>query len=158
MVPPTLVLGVGNILLSDEGVGIHVARRLQSMRLPPDVEVIDGGTEGYELIRFLRDRTKVVIVDALSAHEPPGTLIRGTPEELELKWTPSYSSHQSGLRELLYAAQALPSAPEIVILGVVPEETCGVGTDLSESVAGEMDTIIAAVLATASLSLLHLNT
>jgi hydrogenase maturation protease len=128
------------------------------MRLPPDVEVIDGGTEGYELIRFLRDRTKVVIVDALSAHEPPGTLTRATPDQLDLHWTPSYSSHQSGLRELLYAAQALPTPPEIVILGVVPEETCGVGTDLSESVAGVMDMIIGAVLATASLSLVQQNT
>jgi hydrogenase maturation protease len=149
-VPDTLVIGVGNALLSDEGVGVHVARRLQSMPLPPDVEVIDGGTEGYELIRFLRGRTRVVIVDCLLADEPPGTLIRATPDELDLQWTPCYSTHQSGLREFLQGVRSLPSTPAIVIMGIVPAEAGVIGTTLSTAVASGLERITAAVLDEAS--------
>jgi hydrogenase maturation protease len=144
----TLVLGVGNILLSDEGVGIHVARRLQVLPLPPEIEVIDGGTEGFELIRFFEGREQVIIVDCLLSREPPGTIIRAAPDQLDLRWAPGFSPHQSGLRELLFSARALPSPPAITIIGIVPAETGRVSMDLSAAVAGRMDRILASVLET----------
>jgi hydrogenase maturation protease len=142
----TLVLGVGNILLSDEGVGVHVARRLQALHLPPRVEVIDGGTEGFELIRFFEGRERVIIVDCLMSHDPPGTIIRAAPDQLKLQWAPGFSPHQSGLRELLFSARALPSPPAITILGIVPAETGKISSSLSVAVAGRMEKIVASVL------------
>ena len=144
--PSTLVLGVGNILLSDEGVGVHVARRLQLLDSLPDVEVIDGGTEGFELIRFFEDRKRVIVVDCLLSRDPPGTIIRAAPDELDLQWAHEFSPHQSGLRELLTAARALPSPPAITILGIVPAETGKAGMALSIVVAERMERIVASVL------------
>lgn len=143
--PSTLVLGVGNILLSDEGVGVHVARRLQVLDSPPDVEVIDGGTEGFELIRFFEGRERVIIVDCLMSRDPPGTIIRAAPDQLNLQWAPGFSPHQSGLRELLFSVRALPSSPAITILGIVPAETGKVSTDLSVALAERMDSIVTCI-------------
>ncbi|MBF8295716.1 MAG: hydrogenase maturation protease [Bacteroidetes bacterium] len=142
-----LVLGVGNILLSDEGVGVQVAQRLQAMNLPPEVEVVDGGTAGYELIEFFRNKKKVVVVDCLRADEPPGSIIRASPDELDLQWQTPLSVHQSGLRELLQHAASLSPSPEIVILGIVPENTDSPGMNLSKTVEGVIDRVISDVSA-----------
>jgi hydrogenase maturation protease len=137
-----LVLGVGNILLSDEGIGVHVVRRLQGMNLPPEVEVVDGGTAGYELVQFFHSKKKVVIVDCLRADEPPGTIVRATPRELDLQWRPLLSVHQSGLRELLQQAASLNPSQEIVILGVVPEDTESPNMNLSRTLDSVIDRVV----------------
>jgi hydrogenase maturation protease len=152
MTKPLLVLGVGNILLKDEGIGVHVARRLQSMPLPPDVEVIDGGTGGYELIEFLSERTKVVIVDCLTADVPIGTIMCAPPDRLDLKWGAMYSAHQTGLSELLYHARLLVPPPAILILGVVVEVPTQPGTTLSELLEPLVDTIALRALEVATSS------
>ena len=141
-----LVLGVGNVLLSDEGAGVHVAQQLQKNELPSDVEVIDGGTGGYELIGFLSGRRKVIIVDCLRAEEPPGTVIRATPEDLDLGWPEPLSVHQSGLRELLYGAKSLIPLPHIIILGIVPETVDTPGMSLSVTLQSRIDAIVSKVL------------
>jgi hydrogenase maturation protease len=149
---PVLVMGVGNLLLSDEGIGVHVARRLQSMRLPSDVEVIDGGTGGFELIGFLSGRARVVIVDCLAADAPVGTMICATPDQLDLRWGDASSAHQSGLSELLYHARLLVPPPEIVILGVVGEIPIQPGIGLSEFLEPLVDEIASQALRVAQQS------
>jgi hydrogenase maturation protease len=146
MPKPNLVLGVGNVLLSDEGIGVHIARRLESMQLPPHVEVIDGGTGGFELIGSLRDRKKVVIVDCIMATEPPGSMISATPDQLALRWEASYSAHQTGLFELLYHARHLDPPPEILVVGIVPQGPPRPGTNLSEALEPLVDLIASKVL------------
>jgi hydrogenase maturation protease len=138
---PTLILGVGNVLLKDEGVGVHVARRLQSMPLPSTVEVIDGGTGGYELITFCSGRERIVFVDCAMADGPPGTVFCSTPEELKLKWAPAFSAHQSGLLELLHHVSALQPHPQILIVGVVPENNRSPGMELSPTLSALLDRI-----------------
>ncbi len=140
-----LVLGVGNLLLSDEGVGVQVARRLQAMNLPPDVEVVDGGTAGYELIEFFHNKKKVIVIDCLRADEPPGSMIRASPNELDLKWHAPLSVHQSGLRELLQHAASLSPSQVIVVLGIVPENTDSPGMNLSKTVEAVVDSVISEV-------------
>jgi hydrogenase maturation protease len=140
-----LVLGVGNLLLSDEGVGVRIAQRLQAMVLPSEVEVVDGGTGGYELIEFFRNKKKVIVVDCLQADEPPGSIIRASPDELDLQWQIPLSVHQSGLRELLHHAACLSPSQEIVILGIVPEDTESPGMYLSKTVEGVVDRVISEV-------------
>ncbi len=88
-----LVLGVGNLLLADEGVGVHVAQRLLKMPMPPEIEVIDGGTGGFELIEHFRGKKEVIIVDALKADADPGTVIQFTPDDIALQWHSSFSAH-----------------------------------------------------------------
>jgi len=146
MTKPVLVLGVGNVLLSDEGIGVHIARRLQSMLLPPHVEVIDGGTGGYELIGFFPERKKVIIVDCVEAAEHAGTIICATPDELALRWEAGYSAHQTGLSELLHHARLLVPPPEILILGIVPQVHTRPGTSLSDALEPMVDLIASRVL------------
>jgi len=130
----TLVLGVGNFLLSDEGVGIHVAHQLQNMPLTSDVEVIDGGTGGFELITHLEGRKKVIIVDAVRTDDEPGTVYRFTPEDIAPHRQDSFSVHQLSLHELFSFVQKMMSPPEVVVYGVVPQETKLFSTKLSKVV------------------------
>ncbi len=146
MVCPHLVLGVGNVLMSDEGIGVHVARYLQTLDLPHDVEVIDGGTTGFELLPLLEGRTQVIIVDCLLANEPPGTVIYAAPEQLHLQWSGGFSAHQSGIRELLVHARTLHPPPRIRIVGVVPEDISLPGMALSRTLAARLHEIASEVL------------
>ena len=137
-----LILGVGNILLSDEGIGVHVIQKLLAMDLPPEIEVVDGGTGGYELINFFRNKKKVIIVDCMKLGDPPGTIIQAAPCDLELQWQSTFSVHQSGLRELLHQASLLEPHPEIVILGIVPKNINKLSMNLSEAMESILDRIV----------------
>jgi len=140
-----LILGVGNLLLSDEGVGVHLVRRLMEMDVPPEAEIVDGGTGGYELIEFFRHKKKIIIVDCLKGDAPPGSIIRASPDQLDLCWGPSFSPHQYGLRELLHHAASLTPPPEITILGVVPEDTESPGMNLSKTLEAIIGRLVAEV-------------
>jgi hydrogenase maturation protease len=141
-----LVLGVGNLLLSDEGVGIHVAQQLLTQSLPSDVEVIDGGTGGFELISYFCGRKKVIIIDAVDGDDEPGTILRFTPDDLNIAWRPSLSAHQTGVEGLLHFSKELSPPPEVVIIGVIPKETRRLGTSLSKTVKKRIQKAVAAVL------------
>jgi hydrogenase maturation protease len=141
-----LVLGVGNLLLSDEGVGIHVAQELQRNPLPSNVEVIDGGTGGFELISYFSGRKKVIIIDAVDGDDEPGTILRFTPDDLNIAWRPSLSAHQTGVEGLLHFSKELSPPPEVVVIGVIPKETRRLSTSLSKTVKKKIPNIVAAVL------------
>jgi hydrogenase maturation protease len=141
-----LVVGVGNLLLSDEGVGIHILQRLEKMPLPPEVELIDGGTLGFELIRYFERKKKVIIIDAVQAELEPGTLLRFTPDEVSLQWHPFISVHQTGLRELINGVQDLFPRPELIFYGIVPEEISRFGIKLSHTIQQRLNQIIPAIL------------
>ena len=141
-----LVLGVGNYLLTDEGVGIHIVHELQNQRLPANVEVIDGGTGSFELIEHFRDRKKVIIVDAVKTDDDPGTLYRFTPGDVEFIWNATFYAHQLSLHDLLHFALELEPAPEIVIYGIVPEETALFSTELSKKVKRRIKRIVSEII------------
>jgi len=149
MAKGTLILGVGNLLLSDEGVGVHVARRLQAATLPEDVEVLDGGTTGYELMDVVCGRDRLVVVDCLGAPEPPGTIVRASPDELELDWPAVCSAHQTGLRELFQGIRRNCPEMEVVVIGIVPEKAGVPGMELSETIARRLSRLESLVLETA---------
>jgi hydrogenase maturation protease len=141
-----LILGIGNLLLADEGVGIHIAQRLQKIVLPPEVEVIDGGTGGFELIAHCRGKKKIIIVDAMQVDAEPGSVFRFAPEEAAAQWPPLTSAHAGGIYELLRFCQTLVPAPEVVIYGVVPKETQRMSTQLSEIVQRQVQAIVAKII------------
>ena len=89
-----LVLGLGNILLSDEGVGVHLVRELEKENLPDNVVLMDGGTTGFELIRLFEGMSKVIIIDAMKADLEVGTVVRLSPADIESYQELPFSVHQ----------------------------------------------------------------
>lgn len=119
--PKTLILGVGNILLSDEGIGVRVIEYLQTQPLPGDVELIDGGTAGADLIDALSDRETVIIIDAIQSNHPAGTILRLIPDDLKLHEYTPLSLHDLDIPQTLAMTHLSNCAPKAVIcFGIVP--------------------------------------
>ncbi|MEW6054229.1 MAG: HyaD/HybD family hydrogenase maturation endopeptidase [Nitrospirota bacterium] len=119
---PILVLGIGNILLTDEGIGVRVAEKMKQMSLPPDVEVIDGGTGGLDLVYCIEGRKKVIVVDAVKADAPPGTLFRFTDKDLAGKKGVMRSAHGIDFTDVVQITSFLGTKPpEIIFYGIEPE-------------------------------------
>ncbi|MGQ9513123.1 HyaD/HybD family hydrogenase maturation endopeptidase [Thermodesulfitimonas sp.] len=137
-----LVLGVGNVLLQDEGVGIHAVNELKQYGYPPEVEIVDGGTAGFGLLYFIEEASRLIVIDAVNGGAAPGTLFRFTPEDLE-ECTPisGNSLHEVGLMEVLYLAKAMGVLPPTVIYGVQPAEIDW-GTALSPQVAAQLPRLL----------------
>jgi hydrogenase maturation protease len=120
----TLVLGLGNLVHADDGLGVHAISRLQrDPRFPHDVKLLDGGTQGLGLLHHLSGLRRLLVIDAIDVGEPAGTLLRF--EGKALKGLPGKASvHQLGFADLMVALQLLGDSPEeIVVLGVQPEST-----------------------------------
>ena len=144
---PVLVLGIGNILLGDEGIGVRVIEAMQAMDLPADVELVDGGTAGADLLDVLSDRRKVIVIDAMDADCAPGTVVRLTVDDLLPDSSGGISLHEVGLLATLTMARHLGSAPdEVILLGVKPKKL-ELGLELSEELAALVPKIIQLVLA-----------
>ena len=120
---PLLVLGLGNLLLEDDGVGPAALALLAERYEPPvGVQVFDGGTLGLSLLPYVEDAASVILVDAINADEPPGTFVRLDGDEVAPAVATRLSVHQVGVADLLEAARwsdRLP--PRLVLLGLVPE-------------------------------------
>jgi len=143
---PVLVLGIGNILLRDEGFGPHVIKELQKIELPSFVELLDGGTAGADLIDFICDRRKVIVIDAVQANVEPGSILRMTAADLTKNLHQGISLHEFGLIETLLMAKQLNCAPEeVVIFGVKPEDI-NCGTELTEKMAKIVPKVIELIL------------
>ncbi|PTA94785.1 HyaD/HybD family hydrogenase maturation endopeptidase [Kluyvera sp. Nf5] len=118
-----LVLGVGNILLSDEGIGVRVIEALEQRYVMPEgVEVLDGGTAGMELLEAMANRTHLIIVDAIvSRKSEPGALLILRDEEVPVLFNNKISPHQLGLSDVLSALRFTGEFPDnITLVGVIP--------------------------------------
>jgi hydrogenase maturation protease len=145
----TLVMGLGNILLSDEGIGVRVIEHLlEQYDFPEEVLVMDGGTLGLDLLPYLEEASRLVVVDAVQARKPPGTLIRLTGRQIPIFLDASkVSPHQEGLQDLLAVAMLKGYLPGEVIFWGAQIESLGVGLELSPAVAAQVDTLADRVLA-----------
>lgn len=118
----TLVLGIGNLLLEDEGIGVHVINELQRrFHFPPGVELLDGGTAGMELVEAMMERDLVIVIDAIRSEGEPGSLIHledeAVPSFLQQHLTP----HQLGLTDVLATLTIAGLTPKrLILLGIVP--------------------------------------
>jgi hydrogenase maturation protease len=142
-----LILGAGNLLLSDDGAGVHVIQRLQEVvELPEEVRVLDGGTLGLNLLPFLEGVSYLVIVDAMETGQPPGTLRRLAGDEVPAYFSVKMSPHQIGLPDMLFAAKLRDLYPrEVVVWGVQPGST-EVGLELTPAVAAQVDLLVTKIL------------
>lgn len=146
----TLIVGVGNEALRDEGVGVHAARALAGQALPEGVRVIAAGTPGYGLLAELQGAERLVLVDAMEMRLAPATIVTARPEELRCLTPPDRTSlHGTGLFEALDLARALGLLPgDVRIVGVQPAEvTWGLG--LSPALQRALPALLEAVLAAA---------
>jgi hydrogenase maturation protease len=139
-----LVLGLGNILCCDEGVGVHIAKQLdERYALPETVEVLDGGTAGMELLEPVAGRDCLIVTDAISSEgKAPGTVLKIADDEVQALFQTRFSPHQIGLSDVLASLQLSDEAPErIVIIGVVPE-SLELGLELTPVVAAGSETAL----------------
>jgi len=120
--PKIMVMGVGNILLSDEGLGVRFLDELAKIPLPENVELLEGGTAGLELVHLIQEVDYLIIVDAIDAKDEPGALFRFRPDDIRVfpeKYEVSF--HQIGIVEVLAMANVLGQAPQTLIFGVQPK-------------------------------------
>ena len=117
-----VVLGVGNILLSDEGVGVRAVESLKrEYRLPPEVEVIDGGTSAMEMLDDLACADHLIIVDAVRSGKPPGTMVRIAGDAVPVFFKTKLSPHQIGLSDVLATLALTGELPGgVTVIGVEP--------------------------------------
>ncbi len=125
-----LILGVGNVLMGDEGIGVHVARALESQPWPEGVVVLDGGTGGFHLMEHLENADQVILVDATLDERPAGTVRRLRPR-FAREFPKALSSHDIGLRDLLEGLTILDRMPEIFLFAVSIESVQPQTIDLS---------------------------
>ena len=140
----TIVLGLGNLIRSDDGVGIHAVQQLRSnTHVPDDVLVLDGGTLGLDLMTYVLGARRLLVLDAVDVGAPAGTVIRIPAQELK-SLPGSGSVHLLGLADLL-AALLITGQPieEVILLGVQPENTEW-GTSLSPPVAAALHELVQA--------------
>jgi hydrogenase maturation protease len=142
-----LVLGIGNILLRDEGVGVRIIESLaKRYTLPEDVEVLDGGTSGMDLLYTISGRDLLIVCDAVKADAPPGTVIQITGDNVPAFFQTKLSPHQVGLSDVLATLKLLDQLPPVVsIVGIVPEDL-SLGTELSPTAAGAVDHALTLVI------------
>ncbi len=144
---PVLILGIGNILLRDEGVGVRVIEQMREILLPDGVELVDGGTAGADLLDVLADRKKVIVIDAIQADCEPGTVLRFTANDLTQPDGVGMSLHELGLGQALNMTKQLGCEPkEVVVFGIKPRDiSCGL--ELSEEVTATLPKVVELVLA-----------
>ena len=142
-----MVLGVGNLLFTDEGVGIHVIRKLEERySFPENVSIQDGGVLGINLLGVISAADHLIVVDAVKNGGKPGDLHRLEGEEIPKRILAKNSLHEVDLLEALTLCQALDKVPETVILGVEPKDIESVGLELTLPVQEKMDDLIDMVL------------
>ena len=137
-----MVMGIGNVLMQDDGVGVHVIRQLEDMDLPAQVELVDGGTHSYDLLDYFSQADFCIVVDAMHAGGKPGTVYRVPLEELELSPNPNIQSlHEISFAEAMYMLHLEGYLPEVLVYGVEPH-TVDLGLELTPVVAEQLPLIV----------------
>jgi hydrogenase maturation protease len=139
-------MGVGNLLLSDEGIGVHVAQRMMEMTLPPHVHVVEGGTDGFGLINVIMEADRLILVDAVRGGGKPGSVYRfdieDCPANADIFKT---SVHQISILEVIHLSGLIGSTPKTTIIGVEPK-SLEMGMDLSPEIEAKIPKVIKLVL------------
>jgi hydrogenase maturation protease len=137
----TLILGVGNLLLKDEGVGIHVIQALENETLPSGVHLLDGGTGGFHLMSWLEEYERIIMIDATLDNNPPGT-VRQLKPRYASDFPPLMSAHEIGLRDMIEAMQLTGKMPEVNLIVISAADISEVGMELSAEVEAAIPEVI----------------
>jgi hydrogenase maturation protease len=138
-----VVIGLGNILLRDEGVGVRVIEALrQHYTFSPPITLVDGGTLGFALINEIEDCKTIIVVDAVKAGNEPGTIYRFTRNDINFVIPMAMSVHDIGFIEALDQWQMLGINPEVIFIGIEPEDMSSWGMELSDCIKTKTPRII----------------
>jgi hydrogenase maturation protease len=138
----TLVLGIGNILQKDDGIGVHIVNNMiDKGAKTPDVEYLDGGTAGYDLLDSMKGRKKIIIIDALKADDSPGSVYRFPAEKLTMSTT-GFSLHDAGVPSMIKMLDIMGEKPEIEIIGIVPEDITSLDIGISKSLEASIPRVM----------------
>jgi hydrogenase maturation protease len=142
-----LVLGIGNLVMGDDAIGVMVAQRLQQQyRFAENVEVLDGGTLGLDLLPKLENITNLIMIDAVETGKAAGTCVRLIGQELPIALQTMVSPHQMGLKDLLAVSELMGHSPkEMVLIGVQPG-SIEMEIGLTPEVEAQFDFLVANVL------------
>lgn len=142
-----LVLGIGNLVMGDDAVGVLVAQRLQQeYRFADNVEIMDGGTLGLDLLPKLENITNLIMIDAVETGKKPGTYVRLCGDELPVALQTKVSPHQMGLKDLLAVSGLMGHTPkEMVLIGVQPG-SIEMEIGLTAEVQAQLDVMVSGVL------------
>jgi hydrogenase maturation protease len=144
--PKTLVLGLGNTLLSDEGVGVHVVRALQTHSLPAGVECLDGGTGGFILLEPMQAADRIVMIDAAADGNPIGTVTRTVPR-FARDYPPTLTAHDIGIKDLLDLFYMLDGGREVTLYAITIDPQQPISLELSPVIKQAADEAIERILA-----------
>jgi hydrogenase maturation protease len=142
---PVLVLGMGNILLEDEGLGVHALNELtRRYQFTDQVEFIDGGTSGMALLDQISGRDHLLVLDAVQTGDPPGTLVEMSDDEVPVYFGTKVTFHQLGLSDVLANLELNDEKPRhVTVLGLVPE-SLELSLEMSATVKAKLDFLVEA--------------
>jgi hydrogenase maturation protease len=146
--PQVTILGVGNILLSDEGVGVRVVEHLAACyEFPEHVQLVDGGVLGVRLMGVMAETDMLIVVDAVCNRQAPGTLYRLEGDQVPRRVLAKQSMHQMDLPEVLALCGVIGTEPKTVVIGVEPEDVATLAVALTPAIAAKVGDLAAMVLA-----------
>lgn len=136
--PHVLILGIGNYLMGDEGVGVHLIHELEKETLPDGVDLLDGGTAGFQLMEYLEQYPVVIMVDATLDNYPVGT-IRLIKPKFSRDFPKAMSTHEIGLKDLIESLSLMGKLPKIFLFVVSVADIANLHVGLSSGVNGVMN-------------------
>jgi len=142
----TLVLGLGNVIMGDEGVGVHVVRALEARSLPPDVECLDGGTGGFILLEPMQQAGRIVMIDATADGNPAGTVTRTVPR-FAREYPPTLTAHDIGIKDLLDTFYMLDGGRQVTLYAIAIDPRQPISMALSPAVQKGADEAVERILA-----------
>lgn len=141
----TVVLGIGNVLMGDEGIGVHVVRWLQEHAPEMPAEAVDGGTGSFYLLEYFHNYDRVILLDATLDGQPPGTVTVLKPQ-FSSDYPPTLTAHDIGLKDLLDALYISNKQPEIILFAISIARLDKVTLDLTETMRDRVAPIARQVL------------
>jgi hydrogenase maturation protease len=136
-----LILGIGNVLMGDEGVGVHTIKELEKESFPSNVTLLDGGTGGFHLLEYLQEYPKIIMIDATMDGKPAGTISLIEPK-FATDFPKSLSAHDIGLRDLIESTAVLGELPKMYLITVTIESIQSMQMELSTEIEEQIPSVV----------------
>lgn len=130
--PKVLILGVGNLLLRDEGFGVHLIKDLEGTSFPENIKLIEAGTISHQLIPLFHSVDYLIVIDVIEANDKPGSIFRFSPSDMKFRSERMLSLHQMGLTDILQMAELTGAKPKTIIIGVQLKDVSSWSLELSD--------------------------
>ncbi|HEX2767801.1 MAG TPA: HyaD/HybD family hydrogenase maturation endopeptidase [Geobacteraceae bacterium] len=137
-----LILGVGNLLLTDDGFGVHVINALRDFPLPPGVTLVEAGIVSHQLIPDFHEADLLIFIDAVQAGDTPGSIFRFRPEDMQFMSNIKASLHDMSLIDVLHMTALTGERPETIIIAVQPKDVKSCSMELNDEVKAAIPKVI----------------